>query len=191
MTVAGLLLAAGGGSRYGQPKALVSVAGVGLAETALATLRGAGLAPVVAVIGAAAQEVRATVPFGDATVIENPLWHKGMGSSLRAGLAALEGSGARAVVVLLVDTPGITAAAVSRVVGSVPLEELDGALVAAAYAGRQGHPVLLGRDHWAGVARLAVGDTGARPYLRAHAGQLRLVDCDDISEGTDMDAPAG
>jgi CTP:molybdopterin cytidylyltransferase MocA len=61
-------------------------------------------------------------------------------------------------------------------------------LAAATYRGRRGHPVLLGRAHWAGVAALAVGDTGARPYLAGH--EVTPVACDDVADGGDADTPA-
>ena len=180
---AGLLLAAGGGRRYGMPKALVERDGRLLVEHGLATLRDGGCAPVVVVVGAAADEVRQRADLGDATVVDNPDWAQGMGSSLRAGLAELAGTAAPAVTVLLVDTPGVTAHAVRRVSDGAA----EDALRAASYQGRQGHPVLLGRAHWPGVAALAEGDVGARPYLAAHA--VTLIPCDDIADGGDMDSP--
>ncbi len=183
MGIAGLLLAAGEGRRYGMPKALVEHGGRLLVEHALETLRDGGCDPVVVVLGAAADVVKIRADLTGAVVVDNPDWARGMGSSLRTGLAALERTGARAAAVLLVDTPGITAAAVRRVSdGGGPR-----ALRAASYGGRQGHPVLLGRAHWAGVAELAVGDTGARPYLAAH--EVSLVPCDDVADGADVDRP--
>jgi CTP:molybdopterin cytidylyltransferase MocA len=187
--IAGILLAAGGGRRYGMPKALATVDGRTMSDLALATLRTGGAAPIVVVIGAAAAEVRSAVGWGDAIVVENPAWASGMGSSLRAGLAALEVTDADAALILLVDTPGITAAALDRVASAARAGDPRRALLAASYGGRQGHPVLLGRAHWAGVAAGAVGDTGAKPYLAAHAADLRLIDCDDIADGTDIDTP--
>lgn len=187
--VAGLLLAAGSGSRYGMPKALAPVDGQPMALRALDTLRQAGIEPVIAVIGAAAEEVRA-LDWSGATLVVNSDWASGMGSSLRTGLAAAAHTDALAALVLLVDTPGITPAALRRVVESAA-DNLSTALAAGAYGGRQGHPVLLGRDHWTGVAAAAVGDTGAKPYLRAHRDQLRLVACDDIADGSDLDTPPG
>jgi nicotine blue oxidoreductase len=183
VSTAGLLLAAGEGKRYGMPKALVSRDGRLLVERALATLRDGGCAPLVVVLGAAAAAVRARADLGEAVAVDNPDWATGMGSSLRAGLAALAATPAEAVAVLLVDTPGITPAAVRRVLahGSPDV------LAAASYAGRQGHPVLLGRAHWPGVAALATADQGARPYLAAHPPAL--VPCDDIADGTDLDTP--
>jgi CTP:molybdopterin cytidylyltransferase MocA len=63
------------------------------------------------------------------------------------------------------------------------------ALARASYRGRPGHPVLLGREHWSGVARRAVGDQGAREYLAAHADEVITVPCDDVADGADLDVP--
>src|SRR5258705_13878800 len=110
-----------------------------------------------------------------------------MGSSLRVGLEALGGTDADAVVVLLVDTPGVTAEAVARVA------EKDGrdSLVAATSGNRRGHPVLLGRDHWTGVSLLASADIGARAYLSARSAEVHTVPCEDIADDADMDFPEG
>jgi len=185
LSVAGLVLAAGGGRRYGGPKALVRHEGHLLVERAVATVRDAGCQPIVVVLGAESATVRAQAQLGDVTIVDNPGWKTGMGSSLRVGLEALGATDADAAVVLLVDTPGITAEAVRRVAAK------DGpdALVTATYGQRRGHPVLLGRDHWAGVSTLAQGDTGARPYLLARAAEVQTVSCEDIADDTDMDYP--
>lgn len=184
--VAGLVLAAGAGRRYGGPKALVRYDGQLLVERAVEVLRTAGCAPIVVVLGAAADRVRAEASLGDATPIDNPDWSSGMGSSLRAGLAALTGTDAAAAVVQLVDTPGITPEAVRRLVAIA-----DHAVLAmAGYGQRRGHPVLLGRDHWHGIAQLAVGDVGARPYLASHPDSIHIVQCGDVADDADLDTPA-
>jgi nicotine blue oxidoreductase len=185
-TIGGLLLAAGEGRRYGMPKALVERDGRLLVEQGLATLRAAGCEPVVVVVGAAAEAVRARADLTGALVVSNPDWPHGMGSSLRVGLDALAGTPAQGAVVLLVDMPGVTAEAVRR----VSAHGDPAALVVATYHGERGHPVLLGRDHWAGVAELAVGDVGARPYLRAHHDRVVTVGCEDVADGTDLDRPS-
>ena len=112
-------------------------------------------------------------------------WADGMSSSLRAGLSALtDDPDAEAVVVSLVDLPDVHADVVRRVAA----RGADRAAVArAAYDGRPGHPVLLGRDHWAGVISSAAGDRGARDYLATQA--VHLVECGDLATGRDQDTP--
>lgn len=181
MRVAGLVLAAGAGRRFGRPKALVSHRGVRWVEHAAAVLADGGCSPVAVVLGAASATVRAEVPLAGRVVVDNPDWATGMGSSLRVGLDAL--TGADAVVVLPVDTPGVTAAAVARFVALASAS----ALARASYAGVPGHPVLIGADHWPGVSAAATGDAGARDYLRAHGAVA--VPCEDVADGADVDRP--
>jgi len=185
MEIAGLVLAAGAGRRYGMAKALVAYQGRLLLRRATDCLADSGCAPILVVIGAEAPRVREIAP--ELTYLENPDWASGMGSSLRAGLTALSGTPAIAAVVLLVDMPGVTSIAVRRIAAHASPD----ALVMGGYAGRRGHPVLLGRDHWAGAAAAATGDRGARDYLRAHADQVRVVDVGDVADDADLDVPSG
>ncbi|WP_345709634.1 nucleotidyltransferase family protein [Kitasatospora paranensis] len=157
-----------------------------LLEHALGVVRAAGCGPVVAVLGAARAQVRATAETGDCVLVDNPDWESGMGSSLRAGLAALPAE-APAVLVMLVDTPGVTPAAVARLLAA---HRAGGELVAAAYGGRRGHPVLIGARYFAEAAQGARGDAGARALLAAHPGELRLVECGDVAVPDDLDTPA-
>jgi CTP:molybdopterin cytidylyltransferase MocA len=185
--VAGLLLAAGGGRRLGgRPKALLPHRGRPLVEHAARALREGGCDPVHIVLGAAAEAVRAGAELPGCTLVDNPDWAEGMGSSLRAGLASLAGTGAGAALVMLVDQPGIGAAAVARVAGAY---DSPSCLVSAVYGGRRGHPVLFGAQRWAEVAASAVGDRGARAYLKAHQPEVTLVDCSDIARPDDIDTP--
>lgn len=181
--VAGVVLAAGAGRRFGMPKALVDYDGELLVDRAARTLAAGGCAPVVVVLGAAADEVQQRASLTGVITAINPDWPTGMASSLRTALTALADTGADAALVLPVDMPGVTAEAVRRVAAHAA----SSALVAAAYGDTRGHPVLLGRDHWAGVSAAAVGDAGARDYLRQHT--VTLVTCDDVSEGFDIDRP--
>ncbi|MFG2627348.1 NTP transferase domain-containing protein [Streptomyces sp. NPDC048473] len=183
--VAGMLLAAGGGRRLGgQPKALLEHRGRPLVEHAVGVLREGGCDRVHVVLGAAAEEVRARADLAGCTVTVNPEWTEGMGSSLRAGLGALTGTGADAALVLLVDQPGIGADAVARVRSAYRSRT---SLVAASYDGERGHPVLFGADRWADIAAGAVGDQGARAYLRAHRDAITLVECSDVAQAYDID----
>ncbi|WP_411760611.1 nucleotidyltransferase family protein [Streptomyces tunisiensis] len=186
--VAGLLLAAGGGRRLGgRPKALLPHRGRLLVEHAAEVLRAGGCASVHVVLGARAEEVRARAELPDCALVDNPDWEHGMGTSLRAGLDALAGTGARAALVLLVDQPGIGPGAVARVRLAYRSPR---SLVSAAYDGVRGHPVLFGAGHWAGIAATATGDRGARAYLGKHADAVELVECGDVAEAYDIDTEA-
>lgn len=183
--VAGLLLAAGGGRRLGgRPKALLGHRGRPLVEHAVGVLRAAGCARVHVVLGAAADTVRERADLTGCVLVYNPGWEQGMGSSLRAGLGSLAGTGARAALVSLVDQPGIGPEAVARVLAAY---EDETSLVSAAYEGVRGHPVLFGSAHWAGIAATATGDRGARAYLKTHRDAITLVECGDVARPYDID----
>ena len=184
--VAGLVLAAGGGRRYGMPKALVEYEGSLLVERAVRTAR-AVCDPVLVVLGARAVDVWRTADLDGATVLANRDWESGMASSLRTGLDGLRGWPGRvdAALVTLVDMPGMTPEALRAVAAHAAPD----ALAIATYDGVRGHPVLLGRDHWAGVAATATGDEGARRYLAAH--DVTEVDCTGLADPTDLDVPPG
>ena len=181
--IAGVVLAAGAGSRMGTPKAVVELAGCTLLERAVRTLSCGGCAEVLAVVpDALPRRPRA----GDARLVTNPGWRSGMGSSLRAGLGAAAATGAQAAVVLLVDTPLVGPGAVLR----LSRAWRGGAAVAVAtYGGRRGHPVLLGRAHWAEAAELARGDVGARAFLVARPELVLEVPCDGTGDPVDVDTP--
>jgi CTP:molybdopterin cytidylyltransferase MocA len=179
-TVAGILLAAGEGSRLGRPKALVEIGGEPLARRGVALLRDGGAAPIVVVTGAVAVDLPGVL------AVHNPGWRSGMGSSLAAGLATVPDTCAAAVIAL-VDQPLVGPEAVRRLIAA----HAAGASVAvAAYQGAARNPVLLGREHWPEVVELAVGDAGARPFLRAHPDLVTLVECGDTGRPDDVDTPA-
>jgi CTP:molybdopterin cytidylyltransferase MocA len=182
-----LLLAAGEGRRLGLgPKALLPYRGRPLVEHAVSVLRAGGCARVVVVLGAGAEAVEARADLDGCAVVRNPDWASGMGSSLRAGLAALEQAapGAAAVLVGLVDTPGVTPDAVARLLDA---HRAGAELAAAAYGGSRAHPVLIAARYWAEAGAGAVGDAGARALLRGHAEELTLVECGDVAVPDDID----
>lgn len=120
-------------------------------------------------------------------------WADGLAASLGAGLTALAASDpeeARVALVTLVDYPGLPSAAVSRLLSPAAADLPLGptALRRSVFGGRPGHPVVVGRSHWADLAASLTGDRGAGPYLTAHAAEP--VDCSDLWDGRDVDAPA-
>jgi CTP:molybdopterin cytidylyltransferase MocA len=196
-TVAGVLLAAGEGSRFGRPKALVELDGQTLAARGVNVLRTGGADPILVVIGAA------QVNLDGIHTVYNEQWRTGMGSSLRAALRALtdaegaEGAQERpaatlpvdvgAVVVALADQPLVGTDAVARLIAAYR----GGASVAVAgYDGKPRNPVLLAREHWPEVIATATGDQGARAFLRARPELVTLVECGDTGSPDDIDTAA-
>lgn len=194
MRVAGLLLAAGAGRRMGTPKALLRHAdGTPYLRRAVEVLLEGGCQHVTVVLGAAADQARvllAEPPHGIAVVVARD-WDEGMGASLRAGLDALADGDADAAIVSLVDLPDVGPDVLSRVLATTSASAAGGgvrqALVRTTYDGRPGHPVLLGRDHWAGVRAAARGDHGARDYFAEHTPTR--CECADLATGRDVDRP--
>ncbi|RYU13449.1 nucleotidyltransferase family protein [Nocardioides iriomotensis] len=193
MSVAGLLLAAGAGRRMGTPKALVrDQRGVPFVDRAIGRLLDGGCERVTVVLGAAADDVRALLDVAgwcdddavDVVVADD--WAEGMGASLRAGLRALDAAPREvtAVLVSLVDLPDVDEAVAARVLDRGSGTDV---LARASYDGTPGHPVLLGRAHWAGIADTASGDRGARDYLRDR--DVVDVECGDLATGRDVDTP--
>ena len=188
MTTVGLVLAAGAGRRMGGPRALVRLTDGGptLVETAVTRAVEGGCDRVVVVVGAAGDRATALLAATGtaADVVHADDWDEGMGASLRAGLTHLEPGDDDLALVTLVDLPDVTAEVVARVLDAA---RGDGraALARAAYDGVPGHPVAIGRDHWAAVSTTARGDRGARDDLRATSH--RLVECGDLATGRDLD----
>jgi CTP:molybdopterin cytidylyltransferase MocA len=183
VSVVGVLLAAGAGTRLGgaTPKPLVPFRGRPLLEWPLAALRDGGAGRVLVVTGAA----RFAVP--GAEVVHCPEWAEGLTASLRAGLAAAAAGGAEAVVIALADQPLLDARAVARVLAARAPAQADA--VRATYAGTPNHPTVLESALFGAAARLR-GDTGARPLLADPATRVRLVACDGLGSPADVDTPA-
>jgi len=188
--VAGVLLAAGAGTRLGRgPKALLPFRGVPLVSRLAGELRAGGCAGVVVVLGAEAARVRAEADLSGCAIVENPGWAAGMGGSFRAGIQAAPAG--HAVLVAVVDQPGLDRVLVARLLRA----HVPGRVSAAGFADgagglRRGHPVLFGAAQARAAAAPARGDAGARTWLARNPEVLDLVDCSDLSDGGDIDTAA-
>jgi CTP:molybdopterin cytidylyltransferase MocA len=192
--VAGVLLAAGAGSRLGRPKALVVVGGQSMARRGITLLRDGGADPVIVVTGATGPDTDVTgLGTGTGTggrelgviSVHNPDWPTGMGSSLAVGLGAVPAE-CIAAVLALADQPLVGPQAVRRLMDA----HAAGASVAVAcYEGRPRNPALISREYWPEVIALASGDVGARPFLRTHRDLVTEVECGDTGRPDDVDSP--
>ena len=175
--VAGLVLAAGGGSRFGERfKLLANLGGRPLLQWAVdAQSAVPELQRVVVVLGAHSEEVAEHVRFGRAETVVCTDWASGQAASLRRGLAAV--AGAAKVIITLGDAPLVTSAVIARFVAEPPRTR-------AAYAGRPGHPVVLGREEITSLMTLS-GDRGARDLLRGGP----VIEVGHLCSGRDVDTP--
>jgi molybdenum cofactor cytidylyltransferase len=183
--IAGVVLAAGGASRFGSPKQLAELEGVPLLQHAIdAVLAVPAVDPVVVVLGAEAERVREAVSLRAARVVVCADWADGMAASLRCGVAAV--GDPDWVVVTLGDQPRVTAQVIAAVAAAAADAASDVDAVRAMYDGVPGHPVALSRAMLPRVAQLR-GDVGARELL-GHA-TVRTFEAGGLSDPVDVDTP--
>ncbi|HXQ81420.1 MAG TPA: nucleotidyltransferase family protein [Opitutaceae bacterium] len=181
-----VVLAAGGSSRMGAVKQLLELEGRPLIVRAVDAALGAPASPVVVVLGADAERVRAPIARHPVSVVVNPEWSSGIASSIRAGMAALLAAdpGLDAVLVALCDQPALSPEIIGRLAG---LHRATGRIAAARYDGRNGAPAVFGRRHFAALGSLE-GDAGARRLLNGSPGSVAAADIPEM--GVDLDTPA-
>lgn len=183
--VAIVILAAGGSRRLGRPKQLLMIDGVSLLRRAAQRAIEANVGPVFAVLGAKIEACTAELAGLDVTVIANPDWAKGIGSSIRAGVRAIEGAPIEAALFCTCDQPGIAAADFADL--AAIRRGCDAPAAAARYAGTIGIPAVFARREF--PALLALPDhAGAKSRLEVLGDRAAVVDL--ASAATDIDTPA-
>ena len=190
MSVAGIILAAGESRRMGFPKALLTYRGKTFVET-LAGLLGARCAPVVVVLGAHAERIRALVtrpitqPAAQlvtqpVTLVVNPDYARGQTTSMQCGLRAVP-AGAEGVLFTLVDHPAVAPATVDAL-----LAEPRPLIRVPRHGGSRGHPIWFRRELIAEFLALPP-EGAARDVVRRHAAETEFLDVDDPGILADID----
>lgn len=173
MTIAAVVLAAGGGTRFTDsggsgPKQLAEVGGVALVDRVLASVVAAGFDEVVLVDGSTDLVDRSTEAV---VVLHNPHWAGGIATSLQVALVHARSQGHAAVVVGLADQPGVTADAWRALAAA----RSDPPVAVATYAGRRANPVRLDASIWDLLP--TTGDEGARALMRDRPDLVGEVPC--------------
>ncbi len=184
-SIVGIILAAGGGSRMGDVKQLLPFKGRPILEIVVHTALGAGLDPVIVVLGHAADTIRRQVDFKNARIVDNPGHRHGQSTSLKAGLAAIPDH-CTAAMFLLGDQPLVDRATVSLLADAY--RQHRPLLVVPEYKGRRGNPVIIDRKLFPDIERLT-GDTGARNLIKENPEQTLRVALDTDAIHFDVDRP--
>jgi len=184
--IGAVLLAAGGSSRMGRPKQLLRYRGSSLVRRAARAALDAGCAPLIVVLGAAAEPVRAELAGLPVETVVNAGWAGGVSGSIRLGVArlSLDPRPIRAAVLLACDQPRLDATVLARLM--VAFDGRSGSRVACAYGDTVGVPALFERAWFPRLTRLG-GDRGAKTLLAECPALLATV---PWPEGAiDVDSP--
>ncbi|EMA49669.1 nucleotidyltransferase family protein [Halococcus thailandensis] len=180
--VVGVLLAAGGSSRFGERnKLLAEIDGEPLVRRAARTLLDSRVSRVVAVLGHQSSAVRDALADFDVAFVANDAYKQGLSTSVERGARAAADSDADAAIFLPGDMPFVESATVNLLVDCFAGGVADA--VAAAYDGQRGNPVLFGADHFDALCAVD-GDVGGRDILLDDGV---LLETDDVGVVTDID----
>ena len=160
-----VVLAAGGSTRMGQPKQLLPLGASTILEQTLAAAIGSVCRPVIAVVGASAEQIRPVIGVR-IQVVENPDWPEGIHTSIGAGLRALQlCENVDGVVLTNADQPYIKA----RVFNALVARFRSGGkkIVASSYSGTMGCPALFAAELFPEL--LALTEGGAKAVIRKYA----------------------
>ena len=178
--VGGIVLAAGGGTRFGGTKQLAEVRGRPLLSYAVESILSVpAIWPVAVVLGHDARAIMRDVELHDANVVVCHAWQEGQSASLRAGIEAL--GDVDAAVITLGDQPRITPQVIAA---TLDYDEDHHDAVRATYGGAPGHPVLLTQRLLARVGELR-GDAGFRDLLTGR--RVRRFEAGHLCDPVDID----
>ena len=181
--VAGIVLAAGEGSRMGRTKQLLPFRGKTILECVVDSALASSLHRVVVVLGHRADLVSPFQAGRGVSLVVNPHYQRGQGSSLKAGMQALTEE-TEAVLFLLGDQPLITPAIIASILAAYAASPSP--VVVPVHAGRRGNPVLFSRETFSRLAALSE-ECGARPLFEEYAARLLTVPVADAAIHFDVD----
>jgi len=181
--IAILILAAGESSRMGEHvKQILPWKGTTLLGNALTQAQATIADRVFVILGAYDERIKAEVNFGNATMIQNPNWKKGMGSSIAAGLDYLFSKSLTfdAILFMLADQPLIDTNYLNKMIGN--WKGNPSKIVTTQYKDRAGVPAIFGKEYFSELQKLHK-DFGAKEIITSNeVSNLAL-----IPEGKEID----
>ena len=186
LRVGAVVLAAGPSLRMGTSKQLLEFRGEPLVKRAASAAWKAGCSPVAVVSGANAVATRRALRGVEVLEIENQQWESGLGSSIRAGVAALIEANPKtvAIVLMLCDQPFVTPDVIAKLI-TAHLES-ECSIIASSYGETYGVPALFGQTHYPELMALE-GAAGAKQLIQKHFADVQLV---NFPKGAiDIDTP--
>jgi molybdenum cofactor cytidylyltransferase len=182
--IAALILAAGTSSRMGEAKQLLRLGESTLLGQVLENVRSSRVNEVVLVLGHAAEAIKEQIDTENLRVVINESYQQGMGTSLRAGLAALP-PGVDGALIALADQPFVRAQTLDLLIDQYGRSNAQ--IVIPTYKGFRGNPVLLDRSVFSEVMALT-GDIGCRAIFGNHLEGIVKLPVEDIGILLDMDS---
>jgi molybdenum cofactor cytidylyltransferase len=183
--VAAILLAAGTSTRMGKVKQLLPIDGRPVLEHVLDNVRGADVSEIILVLGHSAEAIQQEVELRDVKVVMNDNYPQGMGTSLQAGLAAVDAR-IEAAIIVLADQPFVCPSTLDRLIREHSRTRAQ--IVIPTYRGFRGNPVLLDRSVFPEVMNLR-GDIGCRAIFGDHLEGIVKVPVEDFGILLDLDEP--
>src|SRR5580704_7195586 len=180
---AAVVLAAGTSTRMGTAKQLLRLDDRPLLQHVLNCVRASGAKEIVLVLGFAAEEIRRGIDVQNVRVVLNESFQQGMGTSLKAGLSAVDPQCAGALIVLA-DQPFVRPATLDLLMAEHHRSKAQ--IVIPTYRGFRGNPVLLDRSVFPEVMALD-GDVGCRAIFGTHLEGIVKVEVDDVGILLDID----
>ena len=183
LNVGAVILAAGGSSRFGEPKQLLNFHGETLVRRAVRVAIEAGCSRVVVVVGKAGGAIRKELRETPAVIVENHEWPRGLGTSIRRGLAQ-QADLVDAVLLLTCDQPLADAALIAQLIAVG--KQTRKPIVACRYANTLGVPALFDRSCFEDLLALP-DDSGAKSLIKARPADVASILFEDGA--IDIDTP--
>jgi molybdenum cofactor cytidylyltransferase len=185
--ISAIVLAAGESRRMGELKQLLPWHGETVLGRLLSTLLSSSLDEVILVLGHEAKRILEKISIRGIRVVLNPDYQKGMSSSLRCGLMAMN-QAAEAFLIVLADQPALTPEIIRQLIDAFRRAQPEKNIVAPSFQGRRGHPVLFGRRYLEEL-RGSTGEVGGREILARHPEDMLLLEMDTEAILIDLDTP--